>query len=144
MWFWARKCRRFKNDNKAQQTYKTERNKTNKTQRKQMNKKHPTSSYEFHGKSKLSVDEQHFHGDMHHIPQQIMMASSNGNIFLVSGPLCGNSPVTGGQWRGALMLSLICAIINSWVTNREAGELRRHHAHYGVTVMDYESLVSDI
>ena len=40
-----------------------------------------------------------------------------------------------GQWRGALMLSLICAWINDWVNNREAGDWRRHRAHYGVTVM---------
>ena len=38
-----------------------------------------------------------------------------------------------GQWRGALMFSLICAWINSWVKNREAGDLRRHRAHYDVT-----------
>ena len=31
-----------------------------------------------------------------------------------------------GQWRGALMFSLICAWINSWVKDREAGDLRRH------------------
>ena len=30
-----------------------------------------------------------------------------------------------GQWRGALMFSLICAWINGWVNNREAGDLRR-------------------
>ena len=40
-----------------------------------------------------------------------------------------------GQWRGALMLSLICARINSWVNNREAGDLRRHRAHYDGIVM---------
>ena len=40
-----------------------------------------------------------------------------------------------GQWRGALMFSLICAWTNSWVNNREAGDLRRHHAHYDVIVM---------
>ena len=40
-----------------------------------------------------------------------------------------------GQRRGALMFSLICAWINSWVNNREAGNLRRHHAHYDVSVM---------
>ena len=45
-----------------------------------------------------------------------------------------NSPHE-GQWRGALMFSLICAWINGWVNNREAGDLRRHHAHYDVTVM---------
>ena len=45
-----------------------------------------------------------------------------------------NSPHR-GQWRGALMFSLICAWISDWVNNGEAGDLRRHCAHYGVTVM---------
>ena len=45
-----------------------------------------------------------------------------------------NSPHK-GQWRGALMFSLICAWINSWVNNREAGDLRRHRSHYDVIVM---------
>ena len=49
--------------------------------------------------------------------------------------LCaGNSPHK-GQWRGALMFSLICAWINAWVNNREAVDLRRHRAHYDVIVM---------
>ena len=52
----------------------------------------------------------------------------------------GNSPVPGnsphkGQWRGALMFSLICAWISGWVNNREAGDLRRNHAHYDIIVM---------
>ena len=37
----------------------------------------------------------------------VMMTSSNGNIFRVTGPLCG------------------------WVNNREAGDLRCHRGHYG-------------
>ena len=41
-----------------------------------------------------------------------------------------------GQRRGALMFSLICVRINDWVNNREAGDLRRYHAHYDVIVMD--------
>ena len=45
-----------------------------------------------------------------------------------------NSPHK-GQWRGALMFSLICAWIYGWVNNREGGDLRRHHVHYGVIVM---------
>ena len=45
-----------------------------------------------------------------------------------------NSPHK-GQWRGALMFSLICARINGWVNTREAGDLRRHRAHCDVTVM---------
>ena len=39
------------------------------------------------------------------------------------------------QWRGALMFSLICAWINRWVNNGEAGDLRRHGAHCDVIVM---------
>ena len=42
-----------------------------------------------------------------------------------------------GQWRGALMFSLIYAWINDWVNNREAGDLRRKHGHYDVIVMGH-------
>ena len=62
----------------------------------------------------------------------LMMTSSNGNIFRVTGPLCeeltGPSefptqrPVT-----RRFDFSLICVWINGWVNNREAGDLRRHH-----------------
>ena len=45
-----------------------------------------------------------------------------------------NSPHK-GQWRGALMFSLICIWINGWVNNREAGDLRRYRAHYDIIVM---------
>ena len=66
-----------------------------------------------------------------------IMTSSNGSIFRVTGPFWGKS--TGhrwislhkGQWRGALMFSLICAWKNGWANNRYAGDLRRHD----VTVM---------
>ena len=37
-------------------------------------------------------------------------------------------------WRGALMFSLIYAWKNGWTDSRDAGDLRRHHAHYDVTV----------
>ena len=43
-----------------------------------------------------------------------------------------NSPQK-GQWRGALMFSLICVWINGWVNNRETGDLRCYRAHYDVT-----------
>ena len=46
-----------------------------------------------------------------------------------------NSPHK-GQWRAALMFSLICASINGWVNNREAGGLRRHLAHHDVIVIN--------
>ena len=68
-----------------------------------------------------------------------MMTSSNGNIFHVIGHLCGEftGPPQKGQWRGALMFSLICVWINGWVNSGEAGDLRRYRAHYDVTVMLY-------
>ena len=43
-------------------------------------------------------------------------------------------PLHKGQWRGALMFSLICAWINGWANNGDAGDLRRDRAHYDVTV----------
>ena len=49
-----------------------------------------------------------------------------------------------GQWRGALMFSLICARINDWVNNREACDLRRHRPHYDVTVMKGTQYVSQV
>ena len=73
------------------------------------------------------------------------MTSSNGSIFrprywpFVRG--IHRSPVNSphkGQWPGALMISLICARINGWVNNGEAGDLRRHRAHYDVIIMDIE------
>ena len=40
-----------------------------------------------------------------------------------------------GQWRGALMFSLICAWKNGWANNRDASDFRSHRAHYDVTVL---------
>ena len=48
-----------------------------------------------------------------------------------------NSPYK-SQWRGALMLSLICVWTNGWVNNRDAGDMRRYRAHYDVTVMELD------
>ena len=70
------------------------------------------------------------------------MTSSNGNIFRVTGHLCGKfiGPRwilrTKGQWRGALIFSLICVWLNGWVNNHEVGDLRRYRAHYDVTAME--------
>ena len=54
-----------------------------------------------------------------------------------------NSPRK-GQWRGALICSLICLWINGWVNNREAGDLRRYRAHYDVTEMIMHKLYNYI
>ena len=64
-----------------------------------------------------------------------MMTSSNGNIFRVTGHLCEEFTPHKGQWRGALLFSLICVWINRWVSNHEAGDLRRYRSHYDVSVM---------
>ena len=52
------------------------------------------------------------------------MTSSDGNIFRVA-----------GQWRGALVFPLRSAWTNGRANNRDAGDLRRHRAHYYVIVM---------
>ena len=58
-----------------------------------------------------------------------MMTSWNGNIFRVTGHLCGEFtgprwiPHTKGQWRGALMFSMICVWISGCINNREATAL---------------------
>ena len=69
------------------------------------------------------------------------MTSSNGNIFRVTGHLCGE--FTGPRWIPRTKASdaelwcffLFCVWINDWVNNREAGDLRRYRTHYDVIVM---------
>ena len=61
----------------------------------------------------------------------VMMTSSNGSIFRVSGLLFQHK----GQWRGALMFSLICTWTDSWANNGDAGDLRRYCALYDLIVM---------
>ena len=67
----------------------------------------------------------------------LMMTSSNGNIFRVTSHLCGEftGPPVNSPNKCQLMFSLICARINGWVNNGEAGDLRHHRAHYDVSVM---------
>ena len=69
------------------------------------------------------------------------MTSSNGNIFRVTRPLCAE--FTGHRWipiKKASDAELRCFLwsapwIKGWVNNRDAGDLRRHGAHYYATVM---------
>ena len=82
------------------------------------------------------------------VSEHCMMASSNENIFRVTGPFVRgihrptvNSPHK-GQWRGALVFSLICAWMNGWAKNLEAGILRRHRAHYDVILMGLVTYVT--
>ena len=70
-----------------------------------------------------------------------MMMSSNGNIFGVTGPLCGE--FTGHLWiplTEASGMELWCFLwsvpwINGWVNNRDAGALRHCRARFDVIVM---------
>ena len=74
------------------------------------------------------------------------MSSPNGNIFRVAGPLYGE--FTDHRWIPRTKTSdteLWCFLwsvpsINDRVNNREAGDLRRHHAHYDVIVMSTANL----
>ena len=47
-----------------------------------------------------------------------------------------NSPHK-GQWRRALIISLICVWTNVWVKNQDAGDLKCHHTHYDIIVMQH-------
>ena len=68
------------------------------------------------------------------------MTSWNGNIFRVTGPLCGE--FTGHRWIpltkasdvGFGVFLFICTWTDGWVNERDAGDLRRRRAHYGVIV----------
>ena len=70
-----------------------------------------------------------------------MMTSSNGNIFRVTVHLCRE--FTGDRWiprtrtSDAELWCFLCSAhwINGWANTREAGDLRRRHAHYDVIVM---------
>ena len=70
----------------------------------------------------------------HFIGVCIMMTSSNGNIFRVTGHFCGEFHK--GQWRGALMFSSPDLRLDKQLSKYcEAGDLRRYRAHYDVIVM---------
>ena len=76
-----------------------------------------------------------------------MTTLSNVNIFgiITTGPLWVESigdvdSPQKGQWRGALMFSLICVWTNGWTNNRDAGDLRPHRTHYDVIIMEQASL----
>ena len=68
----------------------------------------------------------------------IMMTSSNENIFHVTGPIWGEFtgrrgfPLTKASDTKLVLFTF--AWTNGWVNNRNAGDLRRHPAHYDVIV----------
>ena len=78
----------------------------------------------------------------------VRSCQSNENIFRFTCPLWG--PSTGfcshrpGQWGGALMFPSSCTWTNGWANNRDAGDLRRHRAHYDLIVMIYQTVTQEI
>ena len=69
-----------------------------------------------------------------------MMTSSNENIFRVTGFFVENSSVPGefpAQRPVTRSFDVFFDLrwINGWVNTREAGDLRRHRAHYDIIVM---------
>ena len=75
------------------------------------------------------------------------MTSSNGNIFRVTGPLCGE--LTSHQWIPLIktsdaelwFFSLIYAWTNGWTKNRDSGDLRRHRDQYDVRAIYHSNLI---
>ena len=70
----------------------------------------------------------------------IISSSSNGKNPAFLARCTGNSPVTGDfpsqrPVTRSFDVSTICAWMNCWVNNREAGDLRRQRAHYVGTAM---------
>ena len=72
---------------------------------------------------------------------EYMMTSSNGNIFRVTGPLCGE--FTGpGEFTTQRPVTRSCNVffdlrLNKRLKkNREAGDSRRYRGHYDVSVMN--------
>ena len=67
----------------------------------------------------------------------IIMTSSHGNIFRVTGLLCVE--FSGHRWIPRTKASdaeLWCFLWSApWINNREAGDMRRYRAHYDVIVM---------
>ena len=71
----------------------------------------------------------------------VIITSSNWNIFRVTGPLWWETtghrriPLTKVSGMELWCFFFICAWTNGWENRRDAGDLRRHHIHYDVSVM---------
>ena len=76
--------------------------------------------------------------------EESTMTPPNGNIFRISGHLCRE--FAGHRWIPGLFPAqrpvTLMFSLNNWVNTREAGDLRRHRAHYDVTVMERKKEVT--
>ena len=109
-------------------------------------------TYSYRRGDNISKSLPHFHGANltgADLTDYLMMTSSNANIFRVTGHLRGNSPVT-GEFPSQRPVTRSFDVFfdlrlkkNGWVNNRDAGDLRRHRAHYDVIVL-LLTLVSEV
>ena len=71
-----------------------------------------------------------------YVVSSTMMASSNENIFRLTGPLWGEftrdrwNPLTKASDAELWWFFFICAWTNGWANNRDADDLRRHRPHW--------------
>ena len=86
---------------------------------------------------KWNIEFIHTHGLIHRMQvANCMMTSSNGNIFRVTGHLCGEIPAQRPvMWSFDVFFDL--RLNENLINNREAGDLRRYRAHYDVIVMEW-------
>ena len=68
------------------------------------------------------------------------MTSANGNIFCVTGHLCGEFPAQSSVTR-SFDVFFDLRLKNGWVNNREAGDLRRHRARFDVTLVIWQKTI---
>ena len=80
------------------------------------------------------------HWPLENVAVIIPPATKLGGVYWIH-PVCLSVRLSVCLSVGALIFSLICAWINGWVNNSEAGDLRRHHAHYDVIVMSGDALL---
>ena len=75
-----------------------------------------------------------------------MMTSSNGNIFRVTDPLCGEFPGPGEfptqrPVTRSFDVFFDLRLNKRLSNNREAGDLRRYRAHYDVIIMLFQFII---
>ena len=79
--------------------------------------------------------------DVYHILEKTIMTTSNGNIFRVTGHLCGEfigpRRIPRAKANDAELWCFLWSACekNGWVNKREAGDLTRYRAHYNDIAM---------
>ena len=68
----------------------------------------------------------------------LMMTSSNGSIFRVTGLLCGHRWIPRTKASDTELWYFLWSAPEQKTNSRNAGDLRRHRGHYDVTVMCFQ------